>query len=186
MLVLVPLVVMVVVGFAVGALRMLASNRAAPAPTTPARARQLAGQLRPRPAAPPSRRRPPFAWGWGFLAGLVVLCLGLFFTLISPREISLDEIDYTVVEELPERTQPRLLPRTGHHRQPGVPRLRRDPPRPRPESGELTYTGEWRSRWNGGESGGVAIRPLDDLIEESDIQHDRLRALGRAGSRPAR
>ena len=100
----------------------------------------------------------------------MVLLIGLFFTLISPREMSLDQIDYTVVEELPERTQPRLLPRTGVTDNPAFRdsdeiHLVRDP-----RTGELAYTGEWRSRWNGGESGGVAVRPLDDLIEESEIQ----------------
>jgi hypothetical protein len=167
MLVLVPLLVMVIVGFGVGAVAMLASNRAAPAPTT-APSEQLAASQ--AAAAEPRRRRPVFRWGWGFLAGLLVLLLGLFFTLISPREMSLDEIDYTVVDELPERTQPRLLPRSGitdnqAFRDSDEIHLVRDP-----ENGELIYTGEWRSRWNGGESGGVAIRPLDDLIEESEIQ----------------
>jgi hypothetical protein len=164
----VPILTVVVVGFAVGAVGTLTSNRAAPAPATSPSAELAASSA--AAAEPPVRRRPPFRFGWGFLAGLVVLCLGIFFTLISPREMSLDEIDYTVVEELPERTQPRLLPRTGvtdnsAFRDSDEIHLVRDP-----QSGELAYTGEWRSRWNGGESGGVAIRPLDDLIEETDIQ----------------
>ncbi|HEX6117709.1 MAG TPA: hypothetical protein VFY99_11460 [Solirubrobacterales bacterium] len=164
----VPLLVMILVGYGAGAVGMLASNRAAPAPATSPSGELAAASA--GAAAPPARRRPPFRFGWGFLAGLLVLCLGLFFTLISPREMSLDQIDYTVVGELPERTQPRLLPRSGitdnqAFRDADEIHLVRDP-----ESGELAYTGEWRSRWNGGESGGVAIRPLDDLIEESDIQ----------------
>jgi hypothetical protein len=163
----IPLLAMLLVGFGVGAVRMLASRGEAPAPAAGPSAQVAAASAG---AATPERRRPAFAWGWGFLAGLVVLLIGLFFTLISPREISLDEIDYAEVQELPERTQPRLLPRTGvtdnsAFRDSDEIHLVRDP-----NTGELIYTGEWRSRWSGGESGGVAIRPLDDLIEESEVQ----------------
>ena len=164
----VPLLVMIVVGYGVGAVGMLASNAPAAAPMTSPSGELAASEA--AAAAPQPRRRPVFRFGWGFLAGLLVLLIGLFFTLISPREMSLDQIDYTVVEELPERSQPRLLPRTGVTDNPAFRdsdeiHLVRDP-----HTGELSYTGEWRSRWNGGESGGVAVRPLDDLIEESDIQ----------------
>ncbi|MGI8461353.1 MAG: PepSY domain-containing protein [Solirubrobacterales bacterium] len=179
----VPLLVMIVVGYAVGAVGMLASDGPAPAasvpPPKPSEALATAGAgeaaaSAPAHAAPATaaqgRRRPPFRFGWGFLAGFVVLLLGLFFTLVSPREMSLDAIDYEVVETLPQQTQPRLLPRTGVTDNPAFRdadeiHLVRDP-----ESGNLVYTGEWRSRWNGGPSGGVSIRPLDDLIEESEIQ----------------
>ena len=168
MLTWVPILVMIVVGYGLGAVSLLAANRGAPAVATSPSAELAAREA--AAATPRPSRRPPFRFGWGFLAGLIVLCIGLFFTLISPREMSLDGIDYTVVEELPERTQPRLLPRSGvtdntAFRDADEIHLVRDP-----DSGELAYTGEWRSRWNGGESGGLAIRPLDDLIEESEIQ----------------
>jgi hypothetical protein len=149
MLFLVPVIVLLVVGYGAGAVRMLTSQ--APEGT------EGAPRLR-------------FRFGLGFLAGLAVLLLGLFFTLISPREMSLDGIDYEMVTELPERTQPRLLPRAGvtdnqAFRDSDEIHLVRDP-----ETGELLFTGEWRSSWSGKPSGGVAIRQLDDLISESEIQ----------------
>ena len=193
----VPLLVMVIVGFGVGVIGMLASNEPAPklasspaaelkaseaatataaaggpaaAPSEGTPTREATPTPAAIPAAAPPARRSLFRFGWGFLAGFAVLLIGLFFTLISPREIDADEIGYEVVEELPQQSQPRLLPRTGvtdnsAFRDSDEIHLVRDP-----ESGELLYTGEWQPSWSGKESGGVAIRPLDDVITESEIQ----------------
>lgn len=176
MLLLVPLIVFGVVGVVAGVVGVLASRDPAAAPAASPKAQleaerqataaKAAGQ--PSPGA--TSGRIPFRFGWGFLAGLAILLIGLFFTLISPCEIDVDDIDYETVSELPERTQPRLLPRAGitdnqAFRDSDEIHLVRDP-----ETGELLFTGEWRSSWSGQPSGGVAIRELDDLISESDIQ----------------
>jgi len=112
-----------------------------------------------------------FAGGWGVLAGLVVLVVGLWFTLISPRAVGLDDVDYEVVAELPQQTQPRLLPRSGIDDDPGFAdsseiHLVRDP-----ATGELLWTGEWRGSWLGGPSDGIAVRSLDELVAPAEIVH---------------
>ena len=174
----VPILVMIVVGFAVGAVGMLTSGGPATVASSPSA--ELA-EKEAAAAAPKTGRRLPFRFGWGFLAGLAVLLLGLFFTLISPREMSLDQIEYTVVDELPLETQPRLLPRAGVTDNPAFrdadeihlvrnPSTEEPKERDDPEPGELFYTGEWGSSWSGKPSDGVSIRQLDDLISESEIQ----------------
>lgn len=110
-----------------------------------------------------------FRLGPGLLAGLLVLVLGLWFTLISPRAVGLDEIEYTVVDELPERTQPRLFPRAGIRDDPSFRdskeiHLVRDP-----GTGELMWTGEWQASTFGSESRGVAFKRLDTVVEPSQI-----------------
>ena len=110
-----------------------------------------------------------FRLGPGLLAGLAVLLLGLWLTLISPTRMSLDDIDYTVVSELPERTQPRLFPRSGidddpQFRDSKEVHLVRDP-----ESGQLMWTGEWRGSWLSGESHGIAYKRLDTVVEPSAV-----------------
>jgi hypothetical protein len=183
-----PLLVLIVVGYIAGTVRVLASSgRATPAPAAtpmppanPAPAAETtveAGtetETTPAPAAPavatadPSIR-PQFWFLPGFLAGLAVVLLGIWFTVISPRHIPLDDIDYTFVNELPQHTQPRLLPRSGVKDDPafrdsGEIHLVRNP-----VTGGLLWTGEWEGSWTGGESQGVSVKPLDDVISKSHI-----------------
>lgn len=111
----------------------------------------------------------PGAGGWGVLAGLAVLLLGVYLTWISPPAAGLDEIDYEVVDTLPLRTQPRLLPRAGVRDDPNFAdadeiHLVRDP-----RTGELLWTGEWQSSWLEGASGGTSVKSLDDLVAQSEI-----------------
>ncbi|HSI81978.1 MAG TPA: hypothetical protein VK919_15160, partial [Solirubrobacterales bacterium] len=70
---------------------------------------------------------------------------------------------------LPERTQPRLLPRSAVRDDPRFAdakeiHLARDP-----DTGELMWTGEWQASWLTGASSGVAVKSLDDLVAESEI-----------------
>ena len=74
----------------------------------------------------------PFSFGWGFLAALAVLLVGVWFTWISKPALGVDEIEYTVVEELPAKHAAAAPPPLRDQGRPGVPRLDRDPPRPRP------------------------------------------------------
>ena len=111
-----------------------------------------------------------FGWGWGILAGFAMVLIGLWFTLISKPASGLDEIDYEVVAELPQQTQPRLLPRAGIRDDPGFRdsdeiHLVRDP-----ATGTLLWTGEWHGSWFGGASDGVAIRSLDELVAPAEIR----------------
>ena len=174
-----PLLAVVIVGLLAGTLRGLASGGPPKADVRPP-SEIAGGKLTEAVAtgetpAPDitteSSARPRFSFGLGLLAGFAVLLVGLFFTLISQPAIGLDEIDYEIVDTLPQRTQPRLLPRSGVSEDPAFrdakeTHLLRDP-----TSGELEWTGEWQSSWTGGPSAGVSIRPLDDLINESEIQH---------------
>jgi hypothetical protein len=177
----VPILAFFVVGFAVGALKRLTAGGGAEAPPHPAPVpggggtvadpTEIAGatpaqQLQARLAA---RRKPAFSFGWGFLAALGLLLFGLFTTLFSQPTMSLDEIDYEVVSELPERSQPRLLPRAGITDDPSFRdadeiHLVRDP-----NSGELLWTGEFQGSWLGAESVGISVKPLDDVVSESQI-----------------
>jgi hypothetical protein len=157
-----PLLVLIVVGYLAGTLRVLASSggpATAPAPATAA----------PVAAAPSASPRPRFWFLPGFLAALAVVLLGIWFTVISPRHIPLDDIDYKVVSELPQHTQPRLLPRSGVKDDPafrdsGEIHLVRNP-----ITGGLLWTGEWQGSWTGGESQGVSVKPLDDVISKSHV-----------------
>ena len=102
-------------------------------------------------------------------SGLLVFLVGLYFTVISPPAVGLDDIDYELVQALPERTQPRLLPRVAVRDDPAFAdaeeiHLARDP-----AGGELMWTGEWQPSWLTGPSSGVAVKSLDDLVSESEI-----------------
>src|SRR5688572_6663689 len=176
-----PLLAMLVVGFGVGAVRSMIHAGGTPAATPPPKAtEQLAAAgatpaeggpsaSATTPAPPPPIKPSRFAFGWGFLAGLAVLLLGVWGTWISPKEMSLDNFEYTVVDELPATTQPRLLPRAGvdddpRFRDADEVHLVRDP-----RSGELMWSGEWQGSWTGSESAGVSVRPLDDVVQQSEI-----------------
>jgi hypothetical protein len=132
-----------------------------------------AGAAAPAEPVPPAPARRTggfrFAWGWGFLAGFAVLLIGLWFTLISKPAVGLDDIDYTVVDELPQQTQPRLLPRAGIRDDPNFRdadeiHLVRDP-----RTGELLWTGEWHGNWLGGRSDGFVVRSLDELVAPAEV-----------------
>jgi hypothetical protein len=131
---------------------------AAPQPVAvaPAPARQTSGGFR-------------FGWGWGLLAAGVVVVIGLWFTLISKPALGLDEIEYEVVAELPQRTQPRLLPRSGIRDDPSFRDSREIHLVRDPTTGELLWTGEWRGSWLGGPSDGVAVKSLDELVAPADV-----------------
>jgi hypothetical protein len=170
-----PMLAAIVVGFAVGGVRQMTRAGGAPSANPPPKPTEQmaaagatdAGQT---PAPTPAPTRPPlWAAGPGLLAFLVVLVLGLWFTLVSPKEMSLDEIDYEVVDKLPQTTQPRLLPRAGvdddpRFRDAKEVHLVRDP-----RGGELMWSGEWQGSWTGSESAGVSVRPLDDVVLQSQI-----------------
>ena len=150
-----PLLTLALVGLAVGTVRRL--RRAGGTPSGPAGTVQ------------PARTGIGFGFGWGFIAGLAVLLIGLWFTLISPPALGLDDIDYTVVDRLPRQTQPRLLPRSGISDDPRFAdsdeiHLVRDP-----KTGELLWTGEWRGSWLGGRSDGIVIKSLDELVAPSQL-----------------
>ena len=127
--------------------------------------------LLPLPAAAALRRaRPelklaPFAW----IAALGLFACGLFFTLLLPPAVGLDDIDYRIVRALPERSQPRLLPRTSVSDDPRFAEAREIHLARDPASGQLMWTGEWRGSWLSGDSGGVAIKRLDDLVSPSEV-----------------
>jgi hypothetical protein len=168
-----PILALIAVGFLVGTVRSLTGGggetaAAPPAPTELA-GEVGAGTIDPAKVPAPSSGRLRFAFGWGFLAGLFVLMVGLFYTLISPPAVGLDDIDYEIVETLPARTQPRLLPRSGvdddpKFRDASEIHLTRDP-----DTGELMWTGEWQSATLGGPSAGVSVKPLDDVVSQSEI-----------------
>lgn len=177
-----PLLAMIAVGYAVGSAGALiaarptggaANDRFSPAPDAdlsvtvgPVEAPSIGAN--PDPGRP--RPRPRFAFGAGLLAGIAVLLAGFFFTVISPRAAGLDQIDYEVVEQLPAKTQPRLLPRSGirddsNFEQSKEIHLVRDP-----ASGQLLWTGEFLSSWLSGSSSGVVVQPVDDLVNASEVQ----------------
>lgn len=159
----VPLLAFVAIGYGAGAVRMLASNRAPAADTGSLAAATEAGPV----VAAESGTRVRLWFGPAFLAALAIFLYGLFMTLFSSPSY---EVSYELVETLPQRTQPRLLPRSGVDDDPSFrdtkeTHLLRDP-----VNGELIWSGEWQASTFGGPSAGVAVRPLDDLIAESTIQ----------------
>jgi hypothetical protein len=182
-----PLLALIVVGYLAGTVRVLASSGRAsptpvpapppvpnPAPTAEATDPEAAPApeatpAQPALATPDTSLRPRFWFLPGFLAGLAVVLLGIWFTVISPRHIPLDDIDYKVVSELPQHTEPRLLPRSGVKDDPAF----RDSDEihlvRNPITGGLLWTGEWQGSWTGGESQGVSVKPLDDVISKSHI-----------------
>jgi hypothetical protein len=171
-----PVLAVVVVGFAVGAVRAMTAaggaSARAPEPATgdAGKLTNSVGKLRERLGKPTTTSgRSRFAFGWGLLAGLAVLLVGLWVTLISPPASGLDDIDYEVVDALPQQTQPRLLPRSGIDDDPGFRDSREIHLVRDPASGELLWTGEWRGSWLGGRSDGIAVKSLDELVAPADI-----------------
>jgi hypothetical protein len=164
-----PVLAVIVVGYGAGTVRALVAGGQATAAVAPAAAGSGDVPAPPVVATESPSFRPRF-WFWpGFLAGLVVLLLGLWFTLISPTRMPLDDIDFKVVDQLPQQTQPRLLPRSGIKDDPAF----RDADEihlvRNPATGGLLWTGEWEGSWTGGESQGVAVKPLDDVLSKSHI-----------------
>jgi hypothetical protein len=169
-----PLLALVAVGFLAGAVRRLVKSTATPATPTPATGDLSAGVVKPTAQlatllAGARRAQGNFWWGPGLLAGLVVLLLGVYLIFINPPAVGLDAVDYTIVNKLPAQTQPRLLPRTGITDDPAFRdsdeiHLVRDP-----DTGELVWSGEWQGSLLGGESEGVAVKPLDDVVSHSRV-----------------
>lgn len=168
-----PLLALLVVGFLVGTVHALRRAGGTPSPPRhpqPARRGPSVGTVSAAlPSTAPNSRTFGFAFGWGFLAGLAVLVIGLWFTLVSKPALGLDEIEYKVVDRLPQQTQPRLLPRSGIRDDPRFAdaneiHLVRDP-----QTGELLWTGEWRGSWLGGASDGIVVKSLDELVAPSDV-----------------
>ena len=123
----------------------------------------------PAPSSPPSGHTRLPAAGIGAFAGVLVLLIGLSITLFSPPRIPLDDVEFRLVEALPKRSQPRLLPRTAVGDDPRFAdadeiHLARDV-----TTGDLMWTGEWQASFLRGPSSGIARKPLDDLVSESDI-----------------
>jgi uncharacterized membrane protein YkoI len=176
-----PIAAFYVVGLIVGLIqRGLRSAQTSEAAPSPAAATGDAGRLSLvmgslasasgaslRAAAPP--RRIPFAAGWGLATGLLLLLVGLWFTLISKPALGLDQIHYSVITQLPDQSEPRLLPRSGIDDDPGF----RDADEIHlirsPETGKLLWTGEWRGSWTGSESHGIVVQPLDDITHRSRV-----------------
>ncbi len=169
-----PILAFFGVGFAVGGARAATGGRSGSSPSAGRPAADDAGRLAAvigtvatglkAPGKAVSPKTDLFSGGWAFLAGTAVLVIGLWFTLISKPAAGFNEIEFTVVDELPKQTQPRLLPRAAISDDPGFRdaeeiHLVRDP-----VSGELLWTGEWRGSWLGGRSDGVVIRSLDELV----------------------
>lgn len=176
-----PVVIAIAVGVLVrSAERVWAGTRRGAQPARPPEDTSAAQTAFGEPAAAtvepvaasssPSSGFPPLpAAGIGVVAGVLVLLLGLSTTIFSPPRIPLDDVEFRLVESLPERSQPRLLPRTAVRDDPRFAdadeiHLARDI-----ATGDLMWTGEWQASWLRGPSSGVARKRLDDLVSESDI-----------------
>lgn len=172
-----PFVTFVAVGLGVGAIYTLIGRGQQRAPmTAPPQVdpSDVAGKLTPPPPPTPvgnelQRPKITIAVGPALLASFAVFLYGIWGTIISPPATGLDDIDYEVVSELPDGTQPRLLPRSGIRDDPAFGQskeihLVRDP-----EDGRLLWTGEWLSSWFNGSSSGVAIQPLDEVISDAEV-----------------
>ncbi len=116
-----------------------------------------------------SMLRAAFSARGGVVAGLVVFLIGLGVTIFAAPKVPLAEIDYSVVERLPETTQPRLLPRTSVDDDPDFDDTREVHLVRDPRSGELIWTGEWRSSLLGKASGGYAYKSLSTIQGHSEI-----------------
>ena len=181
-----PVLAFFVVGAIVGnAAALLRREPPAPPPKPPSEEVDPANES--GAAAPAAATATPqaskFALGSGLLAFLAVLGIGLWGTLISKPALGLDELEYTVVDKLPQQTQPRLLPRSGIDDDPGFSESREVHLVRDPETGQLLWTGEWRGSWLGGPSDGIAVKSLNELVAPSDITLRRIQGLGRR--RPA-
>jgi hypothetical protein len=173
-----PLILAVVVGFIVGSTKAALGSGPTPAPTAPSTqvedpSATAGGGPVETPVVKPTRslssKTFKFSWGWAFLAGFVVVLIGLWFTLISKPASGLDQINYEVVDTLPAQTEPRLLPRAAVTDDPAFKdakeiHLLRDP-----QTGDFEWTGEWRGSFFGGRSAGVSIKPVSDVISHSQI-----------------
>ncbi len=168
-----PLLTVIVAGIAIGTLRNAVASGATAAVPKPTEALAAAAASESGEAALPGTPRSKgglgFAFGAGVLAGLAVLLIGLFFTLLAPPASGLSEIEYELVEDLPERTQPRLLPRAGVDDDPRFAETRETHLVRDPESGELMWSAEWQAALLSGASQGVAVKPLDDVLSQSEI-----------------
>jgi hypothetical protein len=170
-----PILALVLIGFGVGAIGSLtaAGGRPVTAPAAPSteigKPSEAVGSGVSPQVATDSGSGYRFRWGLGLLGAIAVILIGVWFTWISPPMVDLDKISYEVVDSLPERTQPRLLPRAGVDDDPSFAdakeiHLARDP-----KTGELMWTGEWQAGFFGGPSSGVAVKRLDDVIAQSEI-----------------
>ena len=169
-----PVLALIAVGFAIGTVK--AQFRPRPGRGSPPADQDLSEAAGPLEApeigeAPAARRTSTIGFhaGWGLLAGVAVLFYGLFFTLISPPATGLDEIEYEVVGSLPEKTQPRLLPRSGIRDDPSFSQSREIHLVRDPRDGQLLWTGEFLAGWLNGSSSGVAVQPLDDVITNAEV-----------------
>jgi hypothetical protein len=173
-----PLLAMLVVGFAVGTARVTVAGRREErhrlSPEPGADLGEAAGPLEVpgvgvEPPGAPRRSAIGFSPGPGLLAGLGVLLFGLVVTLFAPPASGLDQIDYTVVDELPGKTQPRLLPRSGIRDDPSFAQSREIHLIRDPGDGTLLWTGEFGGSWLTGSSDGVVKQPLDDVITNAEV-----------------
>src|SRR5262245_24858600 len=163
-----PLLALIGVGYLAGTVRALASSGAAPVVATPAGEAAAAQAVAAAPVDAGSIR-PRFWFLPGFLAALAVVLLGIWLTVISPPHLPVDDLDHAIVNELPPHTQPRLLPRAGVKDDPAFRASDEIHLVRNPLTGGLLWTGEWQGSWTGGESQGVSVKPLDDVISKSHI-----------------
>jgi len=164
-----PLLAFFVVGYVVGVIGLgLSARRAQSATSTadPAPEGELATD-----STLSGIPRPPtaFSFGWAALAFGFLLVVGLVITLFATPRIPLDDIDYEMVQALPQSTQPRLLPRTSVDDDPDFQDAKEIHLARNPETGELLWTGEWQSAFLGGPSSGVSLKNLNDIRGSSAI-----------------
>jgi hypothetical protein len=108
--------------------------------------------------------------GATFVAVAAVLYLvGIGQTLFFKSNVLAEDLAGFTAATLPSTTQPRLLPRAGIRDDPQFRdakeiHLARDP-----GTGALVWTGEWESSFVGGESRGVAVKRLDEIVDQSTV-----------------
>ncbi len=179
-----PLLAFFAIGYLAGAIRLaLSARRAAQAPPvelSPLAVEQTEAVSSPLEAAqaqatnvpgPPPPAGPPgrFAFGWAFLAFAFILVTGLVTTLFATPRIPLSEIDYEMVDTLPQSSQPRLLPRTSVNDDPNFRDTKEIHLARNPQTGELLWTAEWEPSWMSGPSSGVSLKNLDKIRGSSAI-----------------